>query len=121
MAKLSAHGFELARVARETDYDAPEGSHDPVWTRYTWSFRSDGYILEKQDTRWKDGMKHCYGWKLHKRLKNRPGNGKSPERAQVMRDFIVGRVSAGRLQKEDLKTADRRLILALEELKTVSS
>jgi hypothetical protein len=68
MAKLSAHGYELARLTKsarigDTDY------------KVVLSFRSDGHILRNltalgiHDTRYGGSPDHTYGWKLYKKLK----------------------------------------------------
>ena len=69
MAKLSAHGFEVARVKRVAMDSA--GS-DPYFTEmaYTYSFRSDGHILRKMTGRETDSGKiHSWGWKLWKKIR----------------------------------------------------
>ncbi len=75
MAKLSAHGHELARLSKEIH--TPDGDLT-TWERSTYSVRSDGHILRKDDCRFKpdwldkDGRFHSYGWKLYRKLKGTP-------------------------------------------------
>lgn len=68
MAKLSAHGYEVARfetlesLGTETEY------------RVVYSFRSDGYVLRRLvalNIHAVGSPHHDYGWKLYRRLKNR--------------------------------------------------
>jgi len=58
MAKLKAHGEELARVAR----DNPAPSDTVQRSRHTVALFSDGWVLEKTDVVFNDGRKHSYGW-----------------------------------------------------------
>lgn len=63
MAKLSAHGHEVARVVIERNL--PDHRHE---THY--SFRSDGHVLRRivgLDIH-APGSRTDYGWKLWKRL-----------------------------------------------------
>lgn len=70
MAKLSAHGFEVARLVCETNVTNPDRSTDRE--RATYSFRSDGYVLIKHDVHFRErGEWHSYGWKLHRKLSDR--------------------------------------------------
>jgi hypothetical protein len=68
MARLSKHGAELLRVARETEETNPESSTD--WNRLTRAYMADGKILEKFDVHFKAdtfrpaGEAYSYGWKL---------------------------------------------------------
>jgi hypothetical protein len=90
MAKLSAHGFEVARLTREVDVDPAKQTYldgtpvaNPVvHERLEFSFRSDGHILRKFTTTWRDGMRHDYGWKLYLKLKGKPDTDTILERAQ---------------------------------------
>lgn len=80
MAKLGAHGYELARVVREALF-ADESQNELVsWERRTLALMSDGYVLVKDDVRfWPErydteaekragGRFHSYGWKRGKRV-----------------------------------------------------
>ena len=75
MAKLSAHGQELARLSKELD--TPDGDLT-TWERATYSVRSDGHILRKEDVRFRpdrydpEGRFYSYGWKLYRKLKGTP-------------------------------------------------
>ena len=73
MAKLSAHGKELARVAKENPVT---DSGVIVWERTTVVLMSDGKLLKKRDVQFKPllhengiGQKHCYGWKAYGKVK----------------------------------------------------
>ncbi len=67
MAKLSAHGTEVARLKKVQVI---------AGTRYhvTLSFRSDGHIMRNleardiHDTTYGGSPHHVYGWKLYKKL-----------------------------------------------------
>lgn len=71
MAKLSAHGKELARVEKE--YTLPDRSELITWERITVVLMSDGKMLKKRDVRFKPNpnlgetkpQPHSYGWTLH--------------------------------------------------------
>lgn len=63
MAKLSAHGHEVARLSLTVT--RPEG-----WTGDVYSFRSDGYILVNHKVSLSSGP-HSYGWKIWKRFSDR--------------------------------------------------
>ena len=73
MAKLSAHGNELLRLAKETDITDPAESCD--WQRVTRVYMSDGKCLQKLDVHFKadtfrpTGESYSYGWKLHAKAK----------------------------------------------------
>jgi hypothetical protein len=78
MAKLSAHGAELARL--KVTRIAAEDDANGVAERYTHlSFRTDGHIMQREVIRWRedspmryyDGSPatHDYGWKLYQRFK----------------------------------------------------
>lgn len=75
MVKLSAHGSELARLSKEIH--TPQGELT-VWERSTYSVRSDGHILRKDDVRLRpdrydpQGRLHSHGWKLYRKLKGTP-------------------------------------------------
>lgn len=63
MAKLGAHGKELARVEKE---DATEREATD-WHRTTFALMEDGTVLRKYDARFKataysPARKHSYGW-----------------------------------------------------------
>lgn len=70
MAKLSAHGYEVARVKFADDLGTD--------TQYevTLSFRSDGQIMRKlkalniHNSAYGGSPHHDYGWKLWKKLKD---------------------------------------------------
>jgi hypothetical protein len=77
VAALKNHGFEVARLSLTLEYPAPSG--DASWTlvnvekeKIEYSFRSDGHIMKRR-VEWfrKDDHRHDYGWKLHRRLKDR--------------------------------------------------
>lgn len=68
MAKLSAHGYEVARMETSESY----GTDTEYRTIY--SFRSDGYVLRRLvalNIHANGSPHHDYGWKLYRRLKNR--------------------------------------------------
>ena len=73
MAKLSAHGRELLRVARERIVSDPDRS--TTWERITRTYHADGKVLQKYDVRFKpdtyhpEGELHSYGWKLFGKIK----------------------------------------------------
>lgn len=83
MAKLSAHGYEVARVVtsqvhpdRTYDIDTESWVETTARYEYHYSFRSDGHILRRMvglDTHrnYPEGSryrKQDFGWKLYKRL-----------------------------------------------------
>lgn len=72
MAKLSAHGTEVARITSSTMTPDSETTYE---VKYVYSFRSDGHIMENRKVRFKsgamDGEWHNYGWKLHRRFSDR--------------------------------------------------
>ena len=75
MAKLSAHGHELARLSKEIH--TPNGDLT-IWERSTYSVRSDGHIMRKDDVRFTPdrydpaGRFYSYGWKLYRKVKGTP-------------------------------------------------
>lgn len=78
MAKLSAHGYEVARLSINRNVDNHDGD-GPDWQRYTYhySFRSDGQIMQRivghdvhPDRAEGDGRRHDWGWKLWKKLQD---------------------------------------------------
>jgi hypothetical protein len=89
MAKLSAHGFEVARITREGDRDPSTQTYldgtpvaNPVvHERVEFSFRSDGHVLRKFTTTWQDGHRHDYGWKLYVKLRK---GGKVPSTQAIL-------------------------------------
>lgn len=68
MAKLSAHGTEVARL-KKVQVIASTTYH------VTLSFRSDGHVMRNlearniHDTTYGASPHHVYGWKLYKKLK----------------------------------------------------
>jgi hypothetical protein len=79
MAKLSAHGREIARLEVEHDEQpAPAGYYrDTVPAeRQVFSFRSDGHIMRREVVKihaatFGGSEWHDYGWKLYKRFSER--------------------------------------------------
>lgn len=74
MAKLSAHGYEVARLVIFDDAPAPRWDGDTTTAREIHlSFRSDGHILRRDDTIGLvyPGERHSAGWKLYKRYSDR--------------------------------------------------
>ncbi len=73
MAKLSAHGRELLRVARERVIEDTDRS--VIWERVTRTYHADGKVLQRYDVRFKpdmyhpEGELHSYGWKLFGKIK----------------------------------------------------
>lgn len=70
MAKLSAHGRELARIERMTEGKEDEST---IWTRHTYALMSDGYIMKKLTVRFRESAcieayTHSYGWKRCRKL-----------------------------------------------------
>ena len=88
MAKLSAHGHELARYSKERS--TPDGDLT-TWERVTFSVRSDGHIMRKIDCRFgpdrydPQGQLHSYGWKLYRKVKGTPA-----ERRIKVRELLPG-------------------------------
>lgn len=74
MAKLSAHGYELARVEFQQVVEHTDGT-DSTTYRVILSFRSDGHIMRRlvalniHDTRYGGSPHADFGWKLYKRFK----------------------------------------------------
>jgi hypothetical protein len=92
MAKLSAHGSELARLIRTLTYSDGE----IAWERVELSFRTDGHILKKRVLHWRTGVlageSHDYGWKLHKRTRDRKPSADAVLRiAERKRDVLTER------------------------------
>ena len=94
MAKLSAHGYEVARVSKEI-----ETAEDRLCTRerVTLSYRSDGHIMRKHDVWFRPGPYdhgkerfHSYGWKLYRKLKGTPKERREValESGRKMADFL---------------------------------
>ena len=70
MAKLSAHGFEVARFKKTHFDDRSKDLGYSMTHTFIYSIRSDGHILRKQDILWhNDGQKHSYGFKLFRKAK----------------------------------------------------
>ena len=98
MAKLSAHGTELARVSHETA--TPDGDLT-IWERETLSFRSDGHIMRKHDVRFKGdryspaGRFHSYGWKLWKRFNGATTMARSVKARECIPGFVERRKARG--------------------------
>lgn len=73
MARLSKHGTELLRVAKETDITDP--NENITWARSTRAYMSDGTVLVKRDVRFKPdqfdrvGKMHTWGWKVFGHVK----------------------------------------------------
>ncbi len=71
MAKLSAHGYEVARLVKRWN---PRGTEYIVHL----SFRSDGHVLRRlvaqniHDTTYGASPHHDYGWKLYKKFQPDP-------------------------------------------------
>jgi hypothetical protein len=74
MAKLSANGRELARMSKARDLTL-EQDDSCSWERKTYSFRSNGWILEKRDVLFRPGpydrapYRHSWGWTRYRRVK----------------------------------------------------
>jgi hypothetical protein len=94
MAKLSAHGYEIARVSKEMPT-----AEDRLSTRerVTISYRSDGHFMRKHDVWFRPGPYdngkerfHSYGWKLYRKLKGTPAERRkaAPEACRKMADFL---------------------------------
>jgi hypothetical protein len=76
MAKLSAHGKELARIKREIVYNPPAVCIGPWICRSErfYSFRTDGHILRRETFYWSDPALQSptrESWKLWKRAKGK--------------------------------------------------
>jgi len=80
MAKLSAHGREIARLTVEHDErPAPDEYYrDTIPAeREVYSFRSDGHIMRRivsrihADSPYGGSPWHDFGWKLYKRFSDR--------------------------------------------------
>lgn len=75
MARLSKHGKELFRYSQ--DRETPD-SDTTISRRTTTAIMEDGAILRKEDVRFRpsaswdppSGRAHCYGWKLHGKVKD---------------------------------------------------
>lgn len=71
MAKLSAHGYEVARYEKETE--TPNGQFT-VWEKKTYAIMSDGRILSKNDAKFRPASwetkprHHSWGWKRGKKV-----------------------------------------------------
>lgn len=80
MAKLSARGrTELARWKRVRDhYSVPNGRvredgttwtvGDVVWEQEEIAAMSDRKVLVRRVLRWRDGMRHDYGWTVRGKM-----------------------------------------------------
>lgn len=76
MAKLSAHGTEVARFSKE--HETPESTLTS-WSKTTYAIMSDGAVLQKRDVRFRpadyekaqypNGRLSSYGWKKHNKAK----------------------------------------------------
>ena len=72
MAKLSAHGYEVARLTKSWTLTHEDG--DTTDYIVTLSFRSDGQVMRKlkalniHSTHYGASPHHDYGWKLYKAL-----------------------------------------------------
>jgi len=75
MARLSKHGTELLRVAKEQQ-DVTDPNDSCTWRRWTRAYMSDGTVLSKFDVQFKPtpyrtvGEMYSYGWKVHGKVKS---------------------------------------------------
>lgn len=73
MAKLSAHGYEVARLTKSMTLAHTDGEGFTDY-KVVLSFRSDGNIMRNltalniHDTTYGASPHHTYGWKLYKKL-----------------------------------------------------
>lgn len=94
MAKLSANGTELYRLEK-TQERAPtteQHSYDAVSDRVVVSIRSNGAVLQKIITTFRDGSRHDYGWKkkLAATAKLKPGVlAMAPTRGEAICSFFL--------------------------------
>lgn len=103
MAKLSAHGYEVARLTKSLTLDHGGGLGTTEY-RVVLSFRSDGHIMRNltalgiHDTRYGGSPDHTYGWKLYKKL---PASVKRDDRAErvlkIARDWRDQSTASGSL------------------------
>jgi hypothetical protein len=108
MAKLKAHGYEVARVEvvlsePSTEYSVEAGERVPVTKRYRYihSFRSDGHIMQRivgLDTHpdrpeGDPSRSHDWGWKLWKKLQD-------PKRDTVARQAALARQMARNAEQQ---------------------
>lgn len=66
MARLSAHGIEIARIGTVR----PIGEDGIERSETSYSYRSDGYILKRIVIIYEDGKRRDLGWKLRSKLKD---------------------------------------------------
>ena len=72
MARLSANGREILRLAKESAGDGDL----TTWERRTFAVMTNRWILQKRDVRFApdrfepNGRKHSYGWKRYMRLRD---------------------------------------------------
>ena len=69
MAKLSVHGYEVARFKKTQFEDRMTDLGYTMNHTFYYSIRSDGHILKKQTILWQDGQFHSYGFKLFRKAK----------------------------------------------------
>jgi hypothetical protein len=113
MAKLSAHGVELARIDVTTPQDGPKYDGDTVHTnRVVYSVRSDGHILRRTLAQGIHGGSdewHDFGWKLWKRV--------AKTHAHTTADHLIAiwtreRDSGARFDRATIKITDQRAEVA---------
>lgn len=64
MARLSAHGREVARIESERAGDGDL----TTWERVSFAVMADRWVLRKLDARFDDGRRHSYGWKRYRKV-----------------------------------------------------
>lgn len=118
MAKLVAHGYEVARLTVEVTEPAPAIYADlyditEQRYRYVYSFRSDGHILKKvighdvhpRETESKY-RRHDFGWKLWRALREpkRDTHNRVGQYAERLRDryAVIQQTTPKRVQSIDL-------------------
>ena len=94
MAKLKAHGYEVARVTIHEDPARPLWDTDTTTRRETvLSFRSDGHIMRREVSvnLHGDGGRTDHGWKLYRRFSDRRI---TPDRIREFAAGLAGRHEA---------------------------
>ncbi len=70
MAKLSAHGSEIARLHRNFPRPKdPDFASEDIYL----SLRTDGFVLERRALNWHDGQRHPGSWRIQSKIKAATG------------------------------------------------